>query len=96
MYATWNLLSLPARAQLQAEVARLYEQYRNEADARFGSPRSRLAEHHNIGTLSAHLPGRKMLVSDYNDLKYRQQEQKSEETGTEEREDPVVLKLKLA
>jgi len=38
---------------------------------------------------------RKLLISDYNDLKYRQQEQKSEEGGQEEREDPVVLKLKL-
>jgi len=38
---------------------------------------------------------RKLLISDYNDLKYHQQEQKSEEGGQEEREDPVVLKLKL-
>lgn len=38
---------------------------------------------------------RKLLISDYNDLKYRQQEQKLEEGGQEEREDPVVLKLKL-
>ena len=36
-------------------------------------------------------------MADYNDLKYRQQEQKTEEGGgaVEEREDPVVLKLKL-
>jgi len=37
---------------------------------------------------------RKLLISDINDLKFRQQEQKAEET-MEEREDPVVLKLKL-
>ena len=46
--------------------------------------------------LSHYLHTRKILISDYNDLKYRQQEQKSEEAGPEEREDPVVLKLKLA
>lgn len=39
---------------------------------------------------------RKLLVADYNDLKFRQQEQKGEEGGQEEREDPVILKLKLA
>lgn len=39
---------------------------------------------------------RKLLVSDYNDLKFRQVEQKGEEGGApEEREDPVLLKLKL-
>lgn len=39
---------------------------------------------------------RKMLVSEYNDLKFRQQEQKTEDDGNaDEREDPVVLKLKL-
>ena len=41
---------------------------------------------------------RKVLLSDYNDLKFRQQEQKGDEGGggaSEEREDPVVLKLKL-
>ncbi len=40
---------------------------------------------------------RKLLISDYNDLKFRQEEQKGEESGgQEEREDPVLLKLKLA
>ena len=40
---------------------------------------------------------RKLLIADYNDLKFRQQEQKGEEGGAqEEREDPVLLKLKLA
>ena len=41
---------------------------------------------------------RKLLVADYNELKFRQQEAKAEEGGgaSEEREDPVVLKLKLA
>lgn len=40
---------------------------------------------------------RKLLISDFNDLKFRQQEQKGEEGGAEEqREDPVLLKLKLA
>ena len=35
-------------------------------------------------------------MSDYNDLKFRQQEQKPDDDGfSEEREDPVVLKLKL-
>ena len=40
---------------------------------------------------------RKILISEYNDLKFRQQEQKTEDDGNvDEREDPVVLKLKLA
>ena len=72
--STWiQILNWLLCAQLQAEVAGLYEQYRHEVDAR------------------------KILVADYNDLKYRQQEQKTEEGGgaVEEREDPVVLKLKL-
>lgn len=38
---------------------------------------------------------RKLLISDYNDLKARQQEQQSEEE-TQEKEDPTILKLKLA
>ncbi len=39
---------------------------------------------------------RKVLLGEYNDIKYRQQEQKSEDDGAgEDREDPVVLKLKL-
>lgn len=39
---------------------------------------------------------RKVLLTEYNDLKYKQQEQKGEEVGaTTEAEDPVVLKLKL-
>ena len=38
---------------------------------------------------------RKLLVSDYNELKFRHQAEKSEDTDSEEREDPVVLKLKL-
>ena len=37
---------------------------------------------------------RKLLISDINDLKFRQQEQKAEDSS-EEREDPVILKLKL-
>ena len=38
---------------------------------------------------------RKLLISDYNDLKARQQEQQTEEE-TQEKEDPTILKLKLA
>lgn len=39
---------------------------------------------------------RKVLLAEYNDLKYKQQEQKGDEvTATGEAEDPVVLKLKL-
>jgi len=40
---------------------------------------------------------RKVLLAEYNDLKYKHQEQKGEEGGgaTGETEDPVVLKLKL-
>ena len=42
---------------------------------------------------------RKVLLADFNDLKYRQQEQKSDDVGgggaDESRDDPVVLKLKL-
>lgn len=39
---------------------------------------------------------RKILVSEFNDLKFRQQEQKSEDDGNADQgEDPVVLKLKL-
>lgn len=39
---------------------------------------------------------RKILVSEYNDLKFRQQEQKTEDDGNADQgEDPVVLKLKL-
>lgn len=39
---------------------------------------------------------RKILVSEYNDVKFRQQEQKTEDDGrADEGEDPVVLKLKL-
>ena len=36
-------------------------------------------------------------MADFNDLKFRQQEQKGDDSsgGSEEREDPVVLKLKL-
>ena len=45
------------------------------------------------------MDARKILVADFNDLKYRQQEQKGDDSaggGAEEsREDPVVLKLKL-
>ncbi len=38
----------------------------------------------------------KVLLGEYNDIKYRQQEQKSEDDGAgEDREDSVVLKLKL-
>lgn len=54
----------------------LYQQYRDEADAR------------------------KLLVADYNELKLQQME--GEEGGAEsegageEREDPTILKLKLA
>ncbi|KAL5467597.1 hypothetical protein EMCRGX_G031852 [Ephydatia muelleri] len=60
--------------KLQEELGHLYEQYRDEADAR------------------------KLLIADYNDLKYRhqQEQQVSEDTHTNEREDPVLLKLKLA
>ncbi len=40
---------------------------------------------------------RKLLIADYNDLKFRQAEQKGEDMANqEEREDPVLLKLKLA
>ena len=38
---------------------------------------------------------RKLLVSDYNELKARQSEDQDEEE-TIEKEDPVILKLKLA
>lgn len=41
---------------------------------------------------------RKVLLSEFNDLKFRQQEQKAIEDdkgSSETREDPVVLKLKL-
>ncbi len=39
---------------------------------------------------------RKLLIADYNDLKFRQAEQKGEDmVNQEEREDPVLLKLKL-
>ena len=39
---------------------------------------------------------RKVLLADYNDLKYKHQEQKGDDVATTtEAEDPVVLKLKL-
>ena len=39
---------------------------------------------------------RKILVSEFNDLKFRQQEQKTEDdVNADQGEDPVVLKLKL-
>lgn len=39
---------------------------------------------------------RKILISEFNDLKFRQQEPKTDEDGNaDDRDDPVVLKLKL-
>lgn len=39
---------------------------------------------------------RKILLTEFNDLKFRQQEQKRDDAGASgETEDPVVLKLKL-
>ena len=59
-------------------------------------------QHTQLSGLTAHvadLPRRKLLVSDYNELKLQQAEGEgrgSEVTGPgDEREDPTILKLKL-
>ena len=42
------------------------------------------------------LLSRKLLVAEYNELKFHHQAEKAEDSGGQERDDPVVLKLKLA
>ena len=76
----------------------MYKQYRDEADARYSSYGGvcmlREREREREWFLSPCCV-RKLLISDYNDLKARQQEQQTEEE-TQEKEDPTILKLKLA
>ena len=66
----------------------LYEKYRNETDARY-DPVIRYY------TLYIDYLIRKLLISDYNELKAKQNEDQEEEEEIIEKEDPTILKLKL-
>ena len=66
----------------------LYEKYRNETDARY---------HPVIRYCILYIDYliRKLLISDYNELKAKQTEDQEEEEEIIEKEDPTILKLKL-